>query len=58
MRQIGSMVLLLDDPNSLQGLARCEPFERQNRGHQQTRLPEGQCWSPPFSRFWQRTKKW
>jgi hypothetical protein len=57
MRQIGSMVVLLDQSDSPQSFPRRELLEGQNGGDQQTRLPECECGSAPFSRCWQRTKK-
>jgi hypothetical protein len=57
MRQISGMILSLDESDSPQSFPRRELLERQDRGDQQTRLPERECGSAPFNRCWQRTKK-
>jgi hypothetical protein len=57
MRQIGCMVVLLDIPDPLQRLLRCEWLLGQERGNEQQGLPEGQRWRPFFSRSRARTRK-
>ena len=58
MRQISSIVLLLNEANTVDSLLRIESLERQDRGNQEASLLNGQCGSPFFSRFWTRTRKW
>ncbi len=57
MGPIGSVVLLLDEPNTLDCLLRIKPLERQDRSDQQTCLWDSQCGSPLLSRFCTRTRK-
>jgi hypothetical protein len=57
MRQISSVVLLLNEANTVDSLLRIESLERQDRGNQETCLLNGQCGSPFLSRFWTRTRK-
>lgn len=57
MGQVGSIVLLLNEPNAVDCLLRIKLLERQDRGNQETCLLDGQCGSPLFSRFCTRTRK-
>ena len=51
MGQIGSMVLLLNEPDTFKRFLRIKSFEGQDRSNQQTGLGDSQCRSPLFSRF-------
>jgi hypothetical protein len=51
MGQVSSMVLLLNEPDTIKRLLRIKSFEGQDRSDQQARLWDSQRWSPLFSRF-------
>jgi len=57
MRQMGSMVLLLDEVDTPECLWRVKLPDGQYRSDQQACLRDGQCRSPLFSRFCTRTRK-
>jgi hypothetical protein len=56
MGQIRRVVMLLAIPHTFQCLLRRERLLGQDGGHEEQRLPKGQCRRPPFTRWRARTR--